>query len=208
MARTVIAVYESVYIAEKAVWELHDLGYPRDRIEMVVDSVRSRVTTSKKAEKVRSEVVENEIGAGLGIGAGIGASMGIAAALLFGLGTLHIPSIALAAGQFSMAAAALGAVLVGAVAGSGGGALLGGLLGLGIPEEEAQKYARSVRQDSVTVMVLADWDAIDGAIEVLTKHNPLELKEKTIEWQMHGRKGWKPVLQPVHIEAQEHHERR
>lgn len=208
MARTVVAIYESVYIAEKAIWDLQDLGYPRDRIEVVAAPIRERIAASRKTEKVRPEVVENEIGLGLSIGAGIGSSLGIIGAMLFGLGAMHVPSIAQAAGNYATAAAALAAVIIGLVAGSGSGALLGSLIGLGIPEEEARKYAKSVRSDNVTVMVLADWDAIDGAIEVLTRHNPLELNEKTIEWQMHGRKGWKPVLQPVHVEAQEHHERR
>lgn len=208
MARTVVAVFESVYIAKKAIWELQDQGYPRDRIDMVMDSNRSL----EKVKNNRSEILTDEVGAGANIGLSIGGAMGLMSGLLYNLGALplHIPLLNSALGTGAMAVTStLGAaIFLGVIAGGMAGAVLGGMLGLGIPEEEARQYAKNVRRSSVSVMVLADWDAVDGAIEVLTRHNPLEIDEKVIEWEKTGRRSKKLKAQVTTDGPREHEERR
>jgi hypothetical protein len=192
MARTVVAVFESVYMAKQAVWELLDLGFPRERIDLVVD--RSMDTTKDttndlaKTEKVNSEVVMDELQAGASIGAGIGGSLGITSGLLISLGALRIPPFlaSLASGPQSIMLLMLAVAGLSAAAGSLVGSVISGLVGLGIQEEEIRQYAKNVHKGNVTVMIVADWDAVDGTLQVLAHHDPLEVRQRPIEWQKAG----------------------
>ena len=202
MARTVIAVFESVYIAKKAIWELLDLGFPRDRIDLVTEQTRESTRNLARPHAVRSETVMDELRTGGSIGAGIGGSLGIAGAMLVGFGSLHLPFLAAITGvppTAQLEAAALTGV--GLIAGAIAGSLFGGLLGLGIPETEIQQYAKTVRHDRVTVMVVADWDAVDGTIEVLEHYNPLEIRQKTIVWQKAGVREKKLAERALHVKT-------
>jgi hypothetical protein len=205
MARTVIAVFESVYIAKKAIWELLDLGFPRERIDMVEDRYKENLNELAKPEKVRSEVVVDELRAGANIGAGIGGSLGITGGLLVSLGVLHLPPFMMAFtnGPQSIVIGVLVIAGLCAVAGGLAGSLISGLVGLGIPEDEICQYAKTVRKDNVTVMIVADWDAVDGTLEVLGHHNPLEIKQKSIEWQKAGLREKKLAERALHIKATE-----
>ncbi len=202
MARTVIAIYESVYTAKQAIWELKDLGFPRDRIDMVTGRLMDNANDLAKPEAARSEMVVNELRAGVGIGAGIGGSLGIVGGLLASVGELHI-SLPVAAGPWHAVAIVCAMIAVAMAAGCILGSLISGFIGLGIPEDEVRSYAKNVRKDSVTVMVVADWDAIDGTIEVLGHYNPLEIRQKTIEWQKAGARERKLAERALHIKATE-----
>ncbi len=202
MARTVIAVYESVYTAKQAIWELMDLGYPRDRIDITTGRLMDSTNDLAKPEVARSEMVVDELRAGVGIGAGIGGSLGMVGGLLASVGELRI-SLPVAAGPLHVLAVLSAMIVVAMVTGGIAGSLLSGLIGLGIPEEEVRGYAKNVRKDSVTVIVVADWDAIDGTIEVLGHYNPLELRQKTIEWQKAGPLERKLAERALHIKATE-----
>lgn len=197
MARTVIAVYDSVYTAKKAIWELIDLGYPRERIDLFAEHNMDNLA---KADSTRSEMVMDELRAGAALGAGIGGALGLAGAVLFLLQVLSLPflswidSIPLEAGAILLAAVVVGAIL---------GSLFSGLIGLGIPEEEIVQYARNVRKEGVTVMVVADWDAVDGTLEVLGRHNPLDLRQKSIEWQKAGVREKKLAERALHVKVSE-----
>ncbi len=72
---------------------------------------------------------------------------------LVGIGALLIPGI----GPI-VAAGALATTLGGAALGAAAGGLLGALVGLGIPEEDAQGYEESVRQGSILLTVTTDSD--------------------------------------------------
>ncbi len=202
MARTVIAIYDSVYTAKQAIWELMDLGYPRDRIDIITGRLMDNANDLAKTEPARSEMVVDELRAGAGIGAGIGGSLGIVGGLLASVGQLHIP-LPVAAGPWHVFAVVSAMIAITMAAGGIAGSLLGGLVGLGIPEEEVRNYAKSARKDSVTVMVVADWDAIDGTIEVLGHYNPLEIRQKTIEFQKAGPRERKLAERALHIKATE-----
>jgi hypothetical protein len=185
MARTVVAVFESVYSAKQAVWELVDVGFPRERIDLFPWRVPENLIGLAKPEKVRSEVEVNELRAGVNIGAAIGGSLGITGALLINLGTLTIPPFLSSRinGFYAAVVIMLGVILFCMIAGSLAGSLITGLVGLGIPEEEIRQYAKNVHKGGVTVMIVADWDAVDGTLEILGHHNPLEIKQKSIEWR-------------------------
>ncbi len=204
MARTVIAVFESVYIAKKAIWELVDSGYPRERIDLLAEQIPGLDDQPGKPEPAYSEIVMNEFRAGVSIGGGIGGSLGIIAGLLVVLGAIHLPLLAaISTGSMTPLIETAAITGVGLVIGAFTGSLFSGLLGLGIPEEELQQYAKTVRQHKVTVMVVADWDAVDGTLEVLEHYNPLELKQKTIEWQKAGERERKLAERALHVKVSE-----
>lgn len=188
MARTVIAVFESVYSAKKAIWELVDLGFPRERIDLFAEHSPVDFNELAKPEKIHSEVVIDEMRAGANIGAGIGGAIGTTFGLLMSLGALHIPRFmaSLASGPVAVVILLLALAGLSIAAGALAGSLMSGLVGLGIPEEEIFRYAKNVREGNVTVMIIADWDAVDGTLEILGHHNPLELKQKSMEWQKSG----------------------
>ncbi len=218
MARTIIAVFESVYSAKEAVWELVDLGFPRKLVEMVAENSEGISNGLARPEKPRSEMVLDDIHAGGIIGAGIGGSLGIFGALLIGRGAMQIAPSLMAVGSWvdglmglangkmasiagpqitptlaaitrgPLAAPLMAAVFILAVTlfFAFAGSMAGGLVGLGIPEDEIRQYAKNVNVSTVTVMIVADGDAIDGSLKVLSRHAPLEIRQKTIEWQKAG----------------------
>ncbi len=209
MSRTVIAIFESVYMAKKAHRELLDLGFPRERIDISSEGVQD---SPVKPEPVISEAVMDELRAGISIGAGIGASIGIAGGLLVSLGVMHLPLLTAVTAGFQaaglQAAGSLRALAdfcslsgAGALAGMIAGMIFAGLIGLDIPELEIQRYAKTVRRDPVTMMVVADWDAVDGTIEVLEHHNPLEIRQRAIEWQKAGEREKKLAERALHVKV-------
>jgi hypothetical protein len=173
MTRTIEAVFESYYTANQAVRALQQNGLSRDMIDICNCCGSNRangMVTSKKQNTVKPEVLIDGTGAGAQLGAGVGSAWGIAGGLLAVLGALHVPGI-------SSATIALAAVVIaGGFAGIGG--LLGGLVGLGVPEQETRQYAKNVREGEVVITILADWDSVDSVMETLHLQNPLEVKEK------------------------------
>lgn len=103
---------------------------------------------------------------GAGAGAGIGAVAGGAGGLLTGLGLVAIPGVGpvVAAGWL---AATLAGAAAGAVAGGAAGGLLGALTGSGVPHEEAEFYAESVRRGGTIVVARVNETQVDAATAIL-----------------------------------------
>lgn len=140
MEKRVIGVYDNGDDAVRAVEELKAQGYDRDDISVVakdrdeVDAVNAE--TGTKTEE------------GLAAGAATGGLLGGAAGLLAGVGALAIPGI----GPI-LAAGPIAATLTGAAVGAGTGGLAGALIGMGIPEDEADQYERDVKEGKLLVML-------------------------------------------------------
>lgn len=197
MARTVVAIYEDFSAANEAVRDLVDSGYSRDNISIIANNDRGQYgyesggatdPLPEPAQKTADNVPE-ETGSGAGMGAGIGAAIGGIGGLLIGLGALTIPGIGpvIAAGPLAVALSTLTGAGVGAVAGGVTGGLLGALIGLGIPEEEAEFYAESVRRGGVLVTVQIEDAETEKTINVLNRHKPIDIKERGMQWR---EKGW------------------
>ncbi|PLT32951.1 general stress protein [Bacillus sp. V5-8f] len=140
MDKRVIGVYDNGDEAVRAVRELTAQGYDRDDISVVardrdeVDAVNAE--TGTKTEE------------GLAAGAATGGILGGAAGLLAGVGALAIPGI----GPI-LAAGPIAATLTGAAVGAGTGGLAGALVGMGIPEDEADRYERDVKDGKLLVLL-------------------------------------------------------
>jgi hypothetical protein len=105
------------------------------------------------SDSTRSFAVDNSTKApeGGAIGAGAGAVVGGTLGWLAGIGMLAIPGL----GPF-IAAGPIMAALSGAAAGGTLGGISGALVGLGIPEYEAQRYEGRIKQGHILMSVHAD----------------------------------------------------
>jgi hypothetical protein len=199
MARTVVAIYDDFQGANNAVRELVDNGIPRDNISIIANNTRGEYGAPGKTMDRETGKVADETGAGAGVGAGIGAAVGGIGGLLVGLGALTIPGIGpvIAAGPLAVALSTLTGAGVGAVAGGVTGGLLGALVGLGVPEQEAEYYAEGVRRGGVLVTVQVDDGDTDMIMDVLNRHDPVDINERATQWREQGWSRFDPNAQPM-----------
>jgi hypothetical protein len=175
MSKVVVALYDNFEHARMAVEELVNNGFRRDEVSLVASDDKGDF--KRYLDTPHGEEAE-DIGEGAAAGAGIGATLGGIGGLLVGLGVLAIPGIGpvLAAGP-----------LVTALAGAGIGAAAGGLLGaltqVGVPEEHARDYVEGVRHGNVLVTITAADDRASQAVNILNRHNPIDVDRRSSEWR-------------------------
>ena len=137
---TVLAVFQSREGAEEAIRELQKAGFADNTIGMVSRDEKGKIVTEKAGETMAEE--------GLAAGAVIGAGAGTAVGLGVLAGTIPVIGPVLAVGT-------LGTILLNAAAGAAVMGLVGALIGLGIPEEDARFYENEVRGGRFLVTVEA-----------------------------------------------------
>jgi len=158
--------------------ELNSQGFGKNEI-----SVAARDTT------VREHVVggdkEQAVAESAGAGAVGGTAVGALGGLLVGLGALTIPGIGpiIAAGTL---ATAIGTTAAGAGIGAAAGGLIGALVGLGIPEEDANFYAEGVKRGGVLVTVRADDNRAMEAMNILRQSNAVDVDTERRNWRESG----------------------
>ncbi len=137
---TVVGVFDDPGDAERALDALKAAGFRPEDVGVVARDTREigRGETSAPAEESGNPT------GGLLAGGMIGGVAG----WLIGIGALAIPGL----GPI-MAAGALATTLGGAALGAAAGGLIGALVAMGIPEEEARGYEASVRGGSVLLTV-------------------------------------------------------
>ena len=185
MARSLVAYYDSVYLAQKAVDELTTKGFSKEMITLLVPASKAgkeRLRPVKRSRSAEQEVMPGSRSAGAQAGAAIGSALGAASLILMITRVLPIPGLEVVSlyEPARLAVTVTGELGALTLIGAGLGALLGSLVGLGIPEEELHQYAKNIRCGSVLVSILADWDRVDQAIEILNHHRPLQVKEERI----------------------------
>jgi hypothetical protein len=197
MTRTVVALFEDFNTANGALRELVDNGFSRDDISLVASDMDGEY--GRYVETGRQEDVDTSSAAqGAGVGAGIGAALGGLGGLLIGLGALTIPGIGpvLAAGPLAAALTGLAGAGAGAVAGGVTGGLIGALVDMGVPEETAQYYAEGVRRGGHLITVRTADHMTDRAVEILNRHNPMDINERASQWRQEGWVGFDPNSEP------------
>ena len=159
---TVIGLFDGFEDAREVIRDLEASGFNRHRMSVVA----------------QHDVLEQEQdGGATGAGAVIGAGVGV----LAGLAAITIPGIGLVA--------AIGPILAGGVIGAVAGGLIGSLVDAGVPAEQAAYYTEGVRRGGTLVAIAThDVDA-PRAIEVMNRHNPVNLSERVVQWQQDG---WVP----------------
>jgi hypothetical protein len=137
-ANTVVGVFQTRAAAQDAILELQRSGFADDTIGMIARNDKGEVVTEKAADTMAEE--------GLAAGAVIGAGAGVAVGLGVLAGTIPVVGPVLAVGT-------LGTLLLNAAAGAAVIGLVGALVGLGIPEEDARFYEDEVKGGRFLVTV-------------------------------------------------------
>ncbi|MBM7649595.1 putative membrane protein [Bacillus ectoiniformans] len=138
--KQVVGIYDNQNEAVAAIEDLKRQGFTSDEISIV----------SKEREEVDyvEETTDTKAEEGAAAGAATGGVLGGLAGIAAGAGALAIPGI----GPI-IAAGPIVAGLTGAAAGAGAGGLTGALVGLGIPEEDAEHYNTEVKEGKMLVLV-------------------------------------------------------
>jgi hypothetical protein len=169
-----VGVFANRLETESALLEIKSSGFPMDNVSVVG---RNADTEDRVAGVEIHKSIDNKADEGAAAGAVAGGTVGGITGLLVGLGTLAIPGVGpiLLAGA---AATTLATTLAGTAIGAGGASLLGALIGLGIPDNDAQIYSDRLEQGYYLVVV-------DGT-ETQVRHAGEILARKGIgEWQVY-----------------------
>jgi hypothetical protein len=138
----IVGIYDREDKAVQVVEELKSQGYNQEDISMITNN-REMLGKFGIDKPTRSKMNE-----GAKTGAATGSLIGGLAGLLAGFGAFTIPGI----GPI-LAAGPIAAAFVGGSAGIGVGGITGALIGLGIPEEEANGYEKEMQQEKILVLV-------------------------------------------------------
>jgi hypothetical protein len=153
---TVVGVFHDPSHAQDAVRSLKQAGFREEQIG-IVSHDKGPPTGEKTAAGKGSHMAEGAV-AGVAAGAGVGAlwALGIAASILPGIGPV-------------IAGGLLASVLASAAGGAAIAGVVGALVGLGIPEDEAKYYEGEFKSGRTIVTVKAD-DRYDEAWSILHSH--------------------------------------
>jgi hypothetical protein len=187
MAKTVVGLFEEQTDAQNAVDALVDRGFPRDQISVVASETGRQYVRDDRAESV--EVRPS--GAGAAVGAVSGAVIGGGAGLLVGLGALAVPGL----GPL-VALGPLVTTLAGMAAGTVAGGLLGALVDIGVPKEEAEVYVEGVRRGYILVTLQTSDEEADTAAAVMRSHGAIDTRERAAAWRQSGWAGHDASAQP------------
>jgi len=140
---TVVGVFNDRSQAQQAVKDLRQAGFREDQIGVVAREGENVAGAEHVGDK--GSHVATGAATGVAAGAGIGAlwALGIAANILPGIGPVISGGI-------------LASVLASAAGGAAIAGIAGALIGLGVPEHEAQYYENEFHQGRILVTVKAD----------------------------------------------------
>lgn len=146
---TVVGVFSTRSEMEQAIQELRAAGFPEDHIGMITRDPEGRLVSENGGQTLVTE--------GAAAGAVVGASAGALVGWGMVSGTIPVIGPVLALGT-------LGTILVNAAGGAAIMGVVGALVGLGIPEDEAKFYEAEVQGGRFLVTV----DAGDRQAEAWT----------------------------------------
>jgi stress response protein YsnF len=186
--KTVVAIYDSRSDARKAVEALNKAGFKSDNISLLSNDAakeekfapyREGTTHHDHHREHHGEHHDDHEGAKKGAAAG--GVLGGIAGLLVGLGTLAIPGIGAA-----VVAGPIASTLIGAGVGAVAGGLVGALMDLGVPEEEAHVYSEAVRRGSTLIALTVPAEKLDRATDILGRFDPVDIERRAAGWRKEG----------------------
>jgi hypothetical protein len=180
--KRIFGLFEQEEAAERAINELQKAGVSREHFGVIT---RNRITQKVNREE---DVREGTVQVDQKLGAAGGAAVGGLTGLLLGVGALLIPGIGpvLAAGTL---ASAIGAIAAGTGMGAVAGGLLGTLTSLGVTEE-ADVYAEGVKRGGVLLVVEADDERTSLASRIMKEAGAVETQARRKAWQEAGWTGY------------------
>lgn len=176
--KTIAGLFDTYHDAERGVDALQDRGITRDQVSVIArDTVlRERVVGSE----------DQSTAEGAGAGAVAGTAVGGLVGLLAGLSAFTVPGIGpvITAGTLITA---LGSTAAGAGIGAATGGMIGALTSTGIPEEDAQVYAESVRRGGILLTIDVPDDRAPAVLQALDQANAVDINARREELR---RSGW------------------
>lgn len=151
--RTVIGLFENWGQARSSIRDLEASGFGADDVSVVAQGDALAAATNRPEASATA--------AGAAIGAGFGMLAGMASVVIPGVGIV----------------AAAGPIFATGVLGAFGGGLVGSLVDAGVPDEEARRGVEQIHNGGALVAVRAGDDDTPRAIEILTRHHPVNLRE-------------------------------
>lgn len=172
--RRAVGVFANRIDTENALLEIKSSGFPMENVSVVG---RNADSEDKVAGVAIHKSIDNKADEGAVAGAVTGGALGGVTGLLVGLGSLAIPGVGpvMLAGA---AATALATTLAGTAIGAGGASLLGALIGLGVPDNDAQVYSDLLEQGYYLVVVDGTETQVRNVGEILTR-------EGINQWQVY-----------------------
>ncbi|HEY9677992.1 MAG TPA: hypothetical protein V6C76_08275 [Drouetiella sp.] len=170
MAKLLTAIFRSRGQAMTAVEDLVRHGYSQDDISLLMsETTRGREFMVEESTKAPE---------GVATGAALGGVLGAVALGLTATGLVAAPAVGLfAAGQWLAALAGFGA-------GALGGGIIGGLVGLGVPEHEAELYRGELEKGGILLGVLSnDEDRTKEAHQLLQANGGEHVKAENVKDQ-------------------------
>lgn len=163
MTKVMTALFTDGLDAARAIDDLLDLGLPARDISVIASD-----PTAKEAFALETH---SKMAEGAAVGAGVGGAAGALVAGFTLVGALATGGVGL------VAAGPLVAALAGAGAGAAGGSILGGLVGLTIPETEVHFYEDALGKGSVLVgLHYKDGEQRRRAEEIFRNHNASKVR--------------------------------
>ncbi len=133
--------------AEKAYQALHDRGYHKDDVNLLMSDDTRKSQFNDEYDAERTELGDKAM-EGAGVGSAIGGTAGAIIGAIAAIGTsVALPGLGL------IIAGPLAAALAGAGAGGLTGGLVGALVGSGIPEEHAAEYEKGISEGGIVMGV-------------------------------------------------------
>jgi len=171
--KTLVTTFDDVHEAERAVFKLHEDGFPREALGWVSHAKNGREIAHGNLVERRTPAIEGAIE-----GVIVGGAFGGIAGLLIGVSALVIPGVGPV-----VVAGPLVSTLAGIGVGAAAGALIDSLTRVGVPREQAHRYAERVRAGGAIVMVTVENDEEEArALEILG--NEAALHKHQLVWNV------------------------
>lgn len=185
MANNLVGLFDDRSSAQGAVTDLMNAGIDRSRISIITNDDQKNTATTMGVDESG-----NIAGQGLEAGATSGAVVGGIAGLLIGAGFTFLPVAGF------LLAGPIAGLLTGAVAGAATGGVLGGLIGLGIPRENAELYAEGIRRGGTLVTVQVESDEESRARDILNRDGAVDIDRRSSDWRSQGYTGYDANAKP------------
>ena len=156
MAKTVVAIFDSHSQAEDAAHLIKERGLRDEDISIITKQTED---SNFKSKRGRNDDIDDGVLTG-GVLGGLGG-------LAIGVGSLVVPGLGIIA-----AAGPIVGILGGAVAGG----VVGGLIDLGIPEDESRRYEKEIKEGRVIFSMKCSSEHEDDIKGILENCGAKEIK--------------------------------
>lgn len=192
MAEVVLAVYDDVETARRAVNDLVRNGFARGDVGFAVND--------PDAKYAHNFYEDEDMDAGEG--AGLGAAVGGVTGLVAGLVAITIPGVGpiIAAGPLAAVLGGATGAAIGAAAGAITGGITASLVDMGVSPDHTHLYNEAVRRGGALVTATARGADINRAMEILRRHNPVDIEARAAQWRAEGWQGFDPKADPYTAE--------